>query len=300
MVAGVRERGFRPTGIFGPLAGAAACAWLRGLRGDQFASALALAANMSAGLSETWRAGTDEWRYQTALAARSAYTAADLASQGVRGSVETFEAPRGFQYAYADSDQDLWSDRMEQRWAIEDVNLKLYPVCVFNQAAVQQVLDLRTRVHGEIREIRIRMNPADSSYPGVDVVNPPSTRAAALMSVQVCAAIAALRGVVEVPDLERSGEEEVRALARRVTIEHDDSVPSHGAQVSIHTAEGVWAVSRPAALRVEDAATAPVYEALSKMGSLNSLQAELLFNLPQLLPCRDGTRRIFEVMGARH
>src|SRR5262249_7664908 len=44
------EKGWHPTGIFGPIGAAAACASLRGLDGERAALALALAASHSAGL----------------------------------------------------------------------------------------------------------------------------------------------------------------------------------------------------------------------------------------------------------
>jgi len=73
---------FRPTGIIGPIAGAAAAARLLRLDREQTASAIAFAANTSAGLNEWARTGGWEVFFHAGIAARSALTAALLARDG--------------------------------------------------------------------------------------------------------------------------------------------------------------------------------------------------------------------------
>lgn len=300
LVRATNLRGFRPTGLFGPIAGAAANAHLRGLRGEAFVSAISLAANMSAGLSETWRAGTDEWKYQTALAARSAYTAAELAALGVRGSAETFEARNGFNRAFAGFvDFEIPTGDLGSRWAIREVILKLYPVCVFNQAAVQQVIELRGRIRGDVSGIVVRMFPADADYPGVDAVDPPAARSAALMSVQICTAIAALRGAVDIDDLEFSGDAGVRDLARRVTVIRDDGVPSHGARVTLITSEGVIEASAASELIVDEERLHRSYAALQPSSALSAGEFDGLLAVLADMPASGTVDDIIRCFGRR-
>lgn len=299
LVASTNEHGFRPTGLFGPIAGAAAGASLRGLRGAAFTSAVALAANMSAGLSETWRAGTDEWKYQTALAARSAYTAAELAALGVRGSAQTFEAPNGFTRAFAgQAGFEIPTGDLGSRWAIDEVILKLFPVCVFNQAAVQQAIELRETSPGDVQSIMVRMSPADADYPGVDAVDPPATRAASLMSVQLCLAIAWLKGGVDVVDLEHSGDAAVRELAMRVSVVRDSGIPSHGAHVSVNLIGGESRESHASELVVDEQRLVQSYVLLQPDTGLAPAQFQEFLDALTALPVTGTIDDIVGVLGA--
>lgn len=292
-----RSRGFRPTGIFGPIAGAAAAARVRGLRGGEFTSALALAANMSAGLSETWRSGTDEWTYQTALAARSAHTAAELAARGVRGSRDTFEAPHGFIHAFAGSrNLSLSMEDLGSRWATADVVLKLYPVCVFNQAIVQQVVALRDRLAGPVMNIEIRMHPRDADYPGVDNPSPAPHRASALMSAQLCAAIAAVSGTVDIPSLSTPPAEEVQHLARTATLVRDTEVPSHGAAVTLRSADGANHTAPPSIAAMDETTLRRSYEALYPLMGISASQFSTLLDLPANLASHPDIRDVYRAI----
>jgi len=240
----VSERGFRPTGLFGPFAGAAAVAKVRGLDPAQITTALAFAANASAGLTQTWLSGTDEWRYQTAFAAHNGYVAADLAAQGLRGASDTFEGTNGFARAFAgeEADPSMVLDGLGEEWALEEILLKPYPVCAFNQAPVQQTLAL---VHanglgaGDVERIAVRMNPDDLRYPGVDAAGPVATRAAALMCLRTCLSVALLHGDVPIEALDQPDADEVRALVARIDLVPDDAVPTHAASVTITAADAV-------------------------------------------------------------
>jgi 2-methylcitrate dehydratase PrpD len=252
----VSKRGLRPTGLFGPMAGATAAGKALGLDAGVLTSALAFAANTAAGVTQTWLAGTDEWRYQTAFASRNAYTSARLAAEGARGAADTLEGANGFHRAFADAAVDPAAilDGLGATWALDDILLKPYPVCAFNQAPVQQLLELRA-AHGlrpeAIERIEARLTPEDLAYPGVDAAVAPETRAAALMDLRTCLAIAALEGDVTVDDLERPARPEVRSLAARVELVRDPTIATHTSSVAVTTPGGVVS-SGDAALAVYD------------------------------------------------
>lgn len=278
VVSDITVRGFRPTGLFGPIASAAAVGDLLGLNRDEWVSAVALACNMSAGLAETWRAGTDEWKYQTALAARSGYTAATLAHSGVKGSPSTLEAPHGLFRAFAQrtvhhGDGHPSSAQLatlpSEGWAVGTVNLKLYPVCVFNQAAVQQTIQLRNVVlenpeiqASEISRITVRMNPENVDYPGVNVHHPAPSRAARLMSLPLCVAFAAVNGAIDVDDLEAPVPGPVQQLAHQVSVVPDNSISSHYAHVTLHTDTRELASKEVRGLQVDETQAVAVYQSL--------------------------------------
>ena len=95
------RRGFRSMAVLGTIGSAAAVASLAGLDKDRFATALALAANASAGLMQAWAHGTDEPFLHAGSAAAAGMVAARLAGAGARGAPTTFNGKNGFFQAYA-------------------------------------------------------------------------------------------------------------------------------------------------------------------------------------------------------
>ena len=235
------ERGWRPTSVFGPFAAAAAVTKVRGCDEGTILSALSFAANSACGLTQTWLSGSDEWRYQTAFAARDGYAAANLASAGATGAADTIEGARGFLTAFAGAPERVpnLAEPLGERWAVDNLLLKPFPVCAFNQAPIQQLIGLM-RDHrlsaDDVAHIEIRMPTADLSYPGVDVETEPTTRAAALMSLRTCAAIAAIHGDVDVVHLDNATSAQVRAVAQRVVLVRDDEIGSHMSVVGLRAA----------------------------------------------------------------
>lgn len=205
-VTATTRRGFRPTGLYGPFASAGAVAKARGGGVTQIANALAIAASSSAGITQTWKRGTDEWRYQTAAAARNGFYAAMLAEAGATGAPDALEGTAGFYRAFAGE------ERMDRKtildslkcWAVSEVILKPFPVCAINQAAVQRLLELR-RTHGftaaDVDEVVVTVADSDRSYPGVDAPGSPSTPTAAMMSMQFSLGVGLVHGSVDVSHL---------------------------------------------------------------------------------------------------
>ena len=235
-----RARGFRPTGLYGPFAAAAATGSALGLSPDALVNALALAANSSAGFMQTWLAGTDEWRYQTAFAGRNGFVAACLAADGVRGAENSLDGERGFHAAFAGVkiDDSRFLENLGREWAVENLLLKPYPVCAFNQAPVQQILRLKAehQIDGSAVEcVRVHMDPQDLVYPGVDTPGPVKTRAEALMCVRTCIASALLDDDVFIDRLDSPDTDDVRRLWHLIEIVADPAIPSHTSWVELIT-----------------------------------------------------------------
>lgn len=239
-VSHTRVRGFRPTGLYGPFAAAAATGSALGLTPDELVNALALAANSSAGLMQTWLAGTDEWRYQTAFAGRNGFVAAGLAAVGVRGAEDSLDGEKGFHAAFGDVkiDDSRLLERLGSEWAVEHVLLKPYPACAFNQAPVQQILRLKAEheIDGNaVERVRVYMDPHDLTYPGVDTKRPVRTRAEALMCVRTCIASALLDGDVLIHRLDSPDTDDLRRLWHLIDVVADPTVPSHTSRVELLT-----------------------------------------------------------------
>ncbi len=257
-VLATSRRGFRPTGLYGPIAGATAAGRAMGLEARALTSALAFAANSSAGVTQTWLRGTDEWRYQTAFAARNGYVAAGLADEGVRGAADTLEGANGFLRAFGADEVDpaAITEGLGDRWAIEDILLKPYPVCAFNQAPVQQLLALtdgQSIDPDRVRAVRVVMPSDDMAYPGVDVTGGVATKTAAIMDLRTGLALALLHGDVPMATLERPQLPEVLALVDRIDLVPDDRLVTHTTSVELDLVGEEGATSGPAAGTVYDA-----------------------------------------------
>ena len=88
------QKGWHPTGIFGAIAAAAACASLRRLGPEQATQAIALGASHSSGLVANF--GTMTKPYHAGKAAHAGVISARLAEAGFTASADALEHPLGF------------------------------------------------------------------------------------------------------------------------------------------------------------------------------------------------------------
>lgn len=149
-------KGFHPSGIFGSIGAAAACANLLRLNAEQASAALAIAASMSAGLVANF--GTMTKPFQLGRAAQSGVLAAQMAARGMTAGLDALEHPGGFLSAFSPSGQ---VDRETApgfgvTWRIlaEGLNIKLYPVCYAAHRLINSVLAIDGLADGRIDAIR--------------------------------------------------------------------------------------------------------------------------------------------------
>lgn len=244
--------GRRPTGMFGPFAGAAAVATALQLSEDQLAHALAFALSAASGTTQVWLDGSDEWRWQTAFAARSGYESAMLAAAGARGAAHAYEGASGFLRAIVGiTDQPVRDDAAAQTvqairgpWAVKTLLLKPFPVCAINQAAVSRVTDLARNHPGlanDLDTIEVSMSSEDLRYPGVSSAGVPRTWAQAMMSLPYGVSAAAVYGNVRFDDLTPPANPRVSALMKSVQlVEAADALDGHSARVRIRLRDGAW------------------------------------------------------------
>jgi 2-methylcitrate dehydratase PrpD len=300
-VQATSRRGFRPTGLYGPLAGAAAAAKTLGAGADVVTSALAFAANTSAGLTQTWLRGTDEWTYQTAFAARNGYVSARLAAEGARGAADTLEGANGFDRAFAASEIDAAAilDGLGITWAIDDVLLKPYPACAFNQAPIQQLLALRA-MHGvkpdRVERIVAHLPPQDLRYPGVDNLTPVFTRVAALMCLRTCLALAMLNDDVTLDQLEHPDSPEVRALIARIDLVADEELATHTSFVEVRVANGTLSSGDPMGAVYDDAVSASLVHRLQPLTGMDDRQMDELVGTIKNLAEADDIGQILRLV----
>ncbi len=233
--------GFRSSPLYGTVAAAAATATLLGLSIEQTAGALSNAASFTGGLLQSFEDGTDEWRYQVGIAARTGWLATELARAGSRSAPYAFEGRSGFAHAFAHSGCDVkaLAAQLGEEWAIERVTFKPFPVCAFNQTPVHAALALREQAGARsIRGVTVRMHPYEAAYAGMDSKGPFQTVSGTLMSVPFCIALTLLRGAPTLSLMTTYADGEVNALADRVHLRADDSMPRLSCSIELELADG--------------------------------------------------------------
>lgn len=232
--------GFRSTATYGVIAAAAAAARLMALDARTTAAALANAASFTGGVLQSFADGTDEWRYQPGLVARNGLTAAALAQAGSVSAPLALEGKAGFVRCFAglEAPSDLAS-ALGSDWATLRVTFKPFPVCAFNQTPVTGALKLRETLGGEMPlAVRVRMNPYETGYAGMDAVGPFNSISGTLMSIPFCIATTLVHGVPDMTRMTTYDDPAVDALIRRTRLISDATVPTLSAIIEADTASG--------------------------------------------------------------
>ena len=215
---------FRPTGITGPIGGAAAAAVLLDLDVDRATSAIGMAANATGGLNEWPAVGGTEMFFHPGFAARNAVTAAQLAELGAEASETALDGEAGLFAAFRRDGRRPEIRFFEGRPEIMAVYNKPVPACNFAQTACQLALRL-SREHSiraeEIRGVRIRVPRAAARYPGCDSMGPFSRLLQAKMSIPFGVAATLLRGAIEEANYRLPIGAEMERLLGLTTLEED-------------------------------------------------------------------------------
>ena len=220
------QKGWHPTGIFGPIGAAAACASLRGLDADKATVAIALGASHSAGLVANF--GTMTKPYHAGRAAHAGVVAARLAGAGFSAAADALEHPLGFLAAVSPKgDVDRTSPAGVGRdWQIlkQGLSVKKYPLCFCTHRAIDGMLDLLAEQKLDAENVA-RIGVSTSRRNANILRNPrPQTGLEAKFSMQFAMASAVVARSVGLAELTDAfvRRPDVQALLRRVEVEPDD------------------------------------------------------------------------------
>lgn len=219
--------GLRASPLYGTVAAAAAASVAMDLDEDRAAAALANAVSFTGGVLQSFADGTDEWRYQLGVAANNGWLAAELARAGSVSAPGALEGKAGLIRAYArrEIDAAALTAPLGKTWFIHRVVFKPYPVCAFNQTPVKAALLLREILGGQsVRAIRVRMNPYETGYAGMDSRGPFHSVSGTLMSIPFCIARTLAHGEPALRDMMDYGDAATLALIGRTTLVSDASV----------------------------------------------------------------------------
>jgi 2-methylcitrate dehydratase PrpD len=153
----LRQRGFHPTSAVGPFGAAVAVAKLRGLKAQQIADSLGIAASAAAGLFAFVNGGADIKRLHAGHASREGIQAALLAEIGVQGPPNVIEARDGFMQAFAFGRSDkarAIALPPEAPFGITDCYIKPYACCRHIQPAVEALFGLMNDEKIDAAEIK--------------------------------------------------------------------------------------------------------------------------------------------------
>ena len=239
-------RHWHNTGTVGTFGAAASAAGLLGLHGASFAHALATAATFAAGLQQAFRMDSMSKPLHAGRAAEGGVLAAQLAAQGVTGSLDVLDGEAGFGRAMSDGpDWSAVGDTLGRDFHIERLTFKNHIGCGHTFAAIDGALELARR-HG-LRAADIRRVHVATYGPALDIAcyEDPRTENEARFSMRFVVATALVHGSVRLAAYmpERLADADVRAMMARIAAVVDPEIEAafpgrRSARVEIETNDG--------------------------------------------------------------
>jgi 2-methylcitrate dehydratase PrpD len=253
----LHQKGWHPTGLYGAVGAAAACAKLRKLDAEKSAVAIALGASQSAGLMSNFGSMTKP--FHAGKAAHAGIMAARLAEAGFTANTDALEHPQGFLHAISPSggEDRGGACRAGDEWAIlsQGLGIKKYPTCYCTHRAIDCMLDLVASTPVAAANVeKITVNISDY-FSTVLRNHQPETGLAAKFSMEFCMAsgiVAKRVGLRELTDdfVQRP---DIQALMKKVEIvttsDYDPELPGAAAQdqVTVTLADGKTLQGEPVA-----------------------------------------------------
>jgi 2-methylcitrate dehydratase PrpD len=219
------NKGWHPTGIFGAIGAAAACASLRRLDATQAAHAIALGASQSAGLMSNF--GTMTKPFHAGKSAHAGVVSARLAEQGYTAALDTLEHPQGFLAAISPAGKVDRESAIEagRAWKLAQTGLsvKKYPLCFCTHRALDGMLDLLQAGPvdpGKVSRVIVSTSPRNATMLRNHT---PQTGLEAKFSMEFAMASALIAGRAGLAELTDGfvRRPEVQALMRRVVVKQD-------------------------------------------------------------------------------
>ena len=135
--------GFHPTSMSGVFGAAAAAAHLRGLDATRLNDALGIGASLASGTMEFAASGGMAKRIHAGRAAEGGILAAALAADGFEGASDGLAGTYGFCRVFtSDPSPDLLTERLGERWMIDEITVKPYAACSDVHAMIQATSEL--------------------------------------------------------------------------------------------------------------------------------------------------------------
>ncbi|WP_245152278.1 MmgE/PrpD family protein [Allopusillimonas soli] len=197
-------KGWHPTGIFGSVGAAAACARLLRLDAGAAAHAIGLGATQSAGLMANF--GSMAKSFQAGRAAQAGIMAAKLAQQGFTAGADVLNHSQGFLQAFSPFGRVTRSAEIAEvgkEWTIQSqpMSIKKYPTCYYTHRTIDSILALVKDVDVSEEMINCVKVHISSEHATVLCNHQPRTGLEAKFSIEFAAACALLHSRVSLADL---------------------------------------------------------------------------------------------------
>ena len=225
--------GFHTTGIAGHFGCVIAAGKLLGLSEEALTRAQGLAGSTASALSEHRADGAWNKRMHPGWAGVGGITAAFLARGGFVGTRKIYEGADGLFRSHTgarfqDLDLSAMTRALGEKWLIDEVAIKPFPICHLLHACADAALALR-RKHNlkpcDIAKVRALLHPETFHYvcEPADMRRRPVSDYMAKFSVQYVVATCFVRGKFGFAELEPEAlnDGEILALAQRVSHEAD-------------------------------------------------------------------------------
>jgi 2-methylcitrate dehydratase PrpD len=236
-----RGKGWHSPGVWGPFGGAAAAGKLLGLDARQQRNAFGLAGSQSAGTFAHW--GTPTIKFHQSRGALSGFIAATLADTGFEAGADVLTAADGGLYGtYSDGGKpELALDGLGQRWELEQLSLRAWPLASSLQSVATALLHLvETEGARAAGVARVRVGLSRTVY-DMHGTLPWHDRFSALLSAPFVTAVILADGACGLDQFtpERIKDAQADRFAREsVRVEVDESVQGTGAVVDIELTDG--------------------------------------------------------------
>jgi 2-methylcitrate dehydratase PrpD len=236
------RRGLRASPTFGTIGAAAAAAVALRLDANAATNAVAIAAGVTGSVVEPVRAGSDEWRFQSAHAARGGLTAAQLAKHGVLGAPDALEGPKGFLRSLAgltetpakwrtDPNVEIMHKIMAKPWATLGDNMSAV-------AAAKLLYDDGVPLE-RIGRITVRIWRPYTEYPGTSFKGPFERTVQTQASTAFATAAMLVHGKLGFDiGMEHREDPQILKLVAVTNVEPDDQGTALDAEILIELTDG--------------------------------------------------------------
>ncbi|MCI2398270.1 MmgE/PrpD family protein [Aliiroseovarius subalbicans] len=264
--------GFHQTATAGAFGATLAAARLLALTPDQTGHALGIAATRAAGLKSQF--GTMGKPYHAGLAAQTGVEAAQLAQAGFLSNPDALDGPQGFGPTHAGAGDLGAFDGLNRDWMILSISHKFHACCHGTHAMLEALAEVDLPP-AQVDRIRVATHPR---WLSVCNIATPTTGLEVKFSYRQLAAMA-IRGVptgaLDSYTDERAQDLTLRALAQRVVVEGDDSLPETACRVQVNGTDYAHDLDAPITLPVRRDKLLHKAAALIGPGGADALWAQI-------------------------
>jgi len=226
-------RGYHTTGIAGHFGCALAAGKLFNLNAQKLTLAQGLAGSTSSAVSEHRADGAWNKRMHPGWAGVGGITAASLARGGFVGTRRIYEGPDGLFQSHtggklAEVDLPAMTGALGDKWYLDEVAIKPYPICHLLHACSDAALAIRRKHNvkpADIVKVRALLHPDTFHYvcEPAEMRSKPVSDYMAKFSVQYVVAACLVRGKFGFAELEADAlnDKEILALAQKVSHDAD-------------------------------------------------------------------------------